>query len=198
MLARLPKLAASLSLSTGTQGWMSCCFSEPVIHSMSCSAKPCSCPAGGRGGPDYASSIPLGDLWTFDLSEGTWQRRMTDCRAPQPLPRWLFSYDVYTTAAERAVSSGNQLNGSAVAALQRGLTRHSDTYLVVFGGETYEGCYLNDLWQLNLDSYQWELLAAAKLDSRRCRSLVSQTDCQRPASDRHDQQLLSARRSALF
>lgn len=177
---------------------MICCFSEPVTHSMSCSAEPCPCPAGGRGGPSYASSIPLGDLWTFDLSEGTWRRRATNSRAPQPLPRWLFSYDVYTTAAERAASIGNQQNSSAIAALERGLTRHADTYLVVFGGETYEGCYLNDLWQLNLDSYEWDLLAEAKLDSRRCRSLVSQMTCQQSASNNNDHQHLAVRRGTLF
>lgn len=153
---------------------------------------------GGRGGPSYASSIPLGDLWTFDLSEGTWRRRATNSRAPQPLPRWLFSYDVYTTAAERAASIGNQQNSSAIAALERGLTRHADTYLVVFGGETYEGCYLNDLWQLNLDSYEWDLLAEAKLDSRRCRSLVSQMTCQQSASNNNDHQHLAVRRGTLF
>ena len=70
--------------------------------------------------------------------------------------------------------------------------------MVVFGGETYEGCYLNDLWQLNLDSYEWELLAEAKLDSRRCRSLMSLANCQQPASDSNDQQHLAARRSTLF
>ena len=70
--------------------------------------------------------------------------------------------------------------------------------MVVFGGETYEGCYLNDLWQLNLDSYEWELLAEAKLDSRRCRSLLFQANCLQPASDSNNQQHLAARRSTLF
>ena len=142
---------------------------QPSLGLCKLSAVPC---AGGRGGPDYASSIPLGDLWTFDLLAGSWQRQIANSRVP--LPRWLFTYDVYTDSS-RAGAAGNATQGgvSDLPASQQVVSKLSSTQLVIFGGETYEGCYLNDLWQLDLDTYDWELLSEAQLDSKRCRSLVS-------------------------
>ena len=44
--------------------------------------------------------------------------------------------------------------------------------MVVFGGESVEECYLNDVWMLHLNSLQWQQLSKAIACQKRCCNLL--------------------------
>ena len=44
--------------------------------------------------------------------------------------------------------------------------------MIVFGGETVQECYLNDVWVLHLNSLMWEQLSKPVACQKRCRGVV--------------------------
>ena len=44
--------------------------------------------------------------------------------------------------------------------------------MIVFGGESIEGCYLNDAWLLHLNSLLWQQLSKPVACQKRCRSIL--------------------------
>lgn len=46
--------------------------------------------------------------------------------------------------------------------------------MIVFGGESIDGCYLDDVWVLHLNSLSWEELSRPVACQKRCRSLLEQ------------------------
>lgn len=46
--------------------------------------------------------------------------------------------------------------------------------MIVFGGESIDGCYLDDVWVLHLNSLSWEELSRPVACQKRCRSLLDQ------------------------
>ncbi|DBA73141.1 TPA: hypothetical protein ACH3X2_010076 [Trebouxia sp. C0005] len=45
-------------------------------------------------------------------------------------------------------------------------------FMVIFGGETVNECYLNDVWVLHLNSLRWKQLSKPVACQKRCRSIV--------------------------
>ena len=62
------------------------------------------------------------------------------------------------TVAERSV--GTQENKGPAGAM------------IVFGGETVQECYLNDVWVLHLNSLMWEQLSKPVACQKQCRGIV--------------------------
>lgn len=44
--------------------------------------------------------------------------------------------------------------------------------MIIFGGETVNECYLNDVWVLHLNSLRWKQLSKPVACQKRCRSIV--------------------------
>ncbi len=44
--------------------------------------------------------------------------------------------------------------------------------IIVFGGESIKGCYLNDVWVLHLNSLLWQQLSKPVACQKRCRSII--------------------------
>lgn len=59
---------------------------------------------------------------------------------PQPLERFLYSMDTYTT----------------------GESNEEDLRFVIMGGEGKKGCYLNDLWEYSVRQNRWNQWGALK------------------------------------
>ncbi|KAL0036642.1 hypothetical protein WJX79_003782 [Trebouxia sp. C0005] len=108
---------------------------------------------GGRGGSSYGKSQPLGDLWRFTIASRTWTE--LNATGSTPMARFLFSSDLFYPSA--APSQGD--NGPA-------------GFMVIFGGETVNECYLNDVWVLHLNSLRWKQLSKPVACQKRCRSIV--------------------------
>ncbi|KAK9811720.1 hypothetical protein WJX72_008961 [[Myrmecia] bisecta] len=105
---------------------------------------------GGRGGADYSSSQPLGDMWEYDVASNSW-REVTPEPGPYPLPRFLYSSDSYTVA--NATSD------------------EVDTRFVVFGGEARHVCYLNDVWEYSQLANRWSQLSPVDWKQAHCSRL---------------------------
>ena len=192
---------------------------------------------GGRGGVSYGKSHALDDLWRFTIASRTWTQLNTT--GPTPLPRFLFSYDIFYPALQRDLgqtqppesdmpadsgqagysnvsepssvdqslptmgATGSRPTGPAASAVPelKGVAdigqRQSGAELVVsgegssaersvmdegskgaagsmivFGGESIAGCYLNDVWVLHLNSLMWEQLSKPVACQKRCRSII--------------------------
>ena len=105
--------------------------------------------AGGRSGATYETSEALGDLWVFDLATRRWQEVLRS--GLRPLRRFLFSATQY--------APGGGGGGGAASRL------------LVFGGETVRQCKLNDVWELDLRTLQWEELSPPTFCKRHCDAL---------------------------
>ena len=46
--------------------------------------------------------------------------------------------------------------------------------MIVFGGESIKGCYLDDVWVLHLNSLMWQELSRPVACQKRCRSILEQ------------------------
>lgn len=46
--------------------------------------------------------------------------------------------------------------------------------MIVFGGESIKGCYLDDVWVLHLNSLMWQELSRPVACQKRCRSMLEQ------------------------
>lgn len=46
--------------------------------------------------------------------------------------------------------------------------------MIVFGGESSQGCYLDDVWVLHLNSLMWQELSRPVACQKRCRSMLEQ------------------------
>ena len=61
-------------------------------------------------------------------------------------------------------------SGKATGALRR---RPAGS-MVVFGGESLQECYLNDVWVLHLNSLMWTELSKPVARQKRCRGMLEQ------------------------
>lgn len=154
--------------------------------------------AGGRGGSTYGQSKALDDVWRFTLASRSWTQLTTSGRAP--LPRFLFSYDImypvlrtYTQAPQSGTNPDNdeqhpedaiytEKDGSSSAGVQpvgatsvRGCQIDGPAgSMIVFGGESIKGCFLDDVWVLHLNSLTWQELSKPVACQKRCRSMLEQ------------------------
>ncbi|DBA86214.1 hypothetical protein WJX77_007436 [Trebouxia sp. C0004] len=77
--------------------------------------------------------------------------------ASMPESAGLVSQAVQSKTQSAAVTQGD--NGPAGS-------------MIIFGGETVNECYLNDVWVLHLNSLRWKQLSKAVTCQKRCRSIV--------------------------
>ena len=140
-------MLACFTLLWDKQGAPSACLPHACSPSAPSSA------AGGRSGPTYEKSQPLGDLWVFDLATRRWQEVLRS--GLRPLRRFLFSSTQYAPGGD---------GGGGGAAASR---------LLVFGGETVRQCKLNDVWELDLRTLQFEELSPPAFCKPHCAALFS-------------------------
>ena len=71
---------------------------------------------GGRSGPTYEASQPMGDLWVFDFSAKVWSQVFE--YGLRPLPRFLFSTARYQKQSSQS-STRQQLPHSCLFLVER-------------------------------------------------------------------------------
>ena len=65
-------------------------------------------------------------------------------------------------------------HGSQASSTDVHLSRRAAGSMIVFGGESVKGCYLNDVWVLHLNSLTWHELSKPVACQKRCRSTLEQ------------------------
>lgn len=99
---------------------------------------------GGHTGPDYCHAFPANDVWAFHLANGTW--REVRPAGPHPLPRFEQAYTQYAPPSSTEASR-----------------------LLVYAGQTAHVCQLNDVYELDMDSWRWQQLSAPSFCTSKCR-----------------------------
>ena len=79
-----------------------------------------------------------------------------------------------SSAAEAASHLPRYLQGTELEMAIGALGKRPAGSMVVFGGESLGGCYLNDVWVLHLNSLMWTELSKPVACQKRCRSMIEQ------------------------
>ncbi|KAL4458394.1 hypothetical protein ABPG75_013259 [Micractinium tetrahymenae] len=98
---------------------------------------------GGHTGPDYCHGFAANDVWAFHLANRTW--REAKPAGLQPLPRFEQAYVQYAPQGSDEASR-----------------------LLVYAGQTAHVCQLNDVHELDMDSWRWEQLSAPAFCTDKC------------------------------
>ena len=80
--------------------------------------------------------------------------------------------DQGTLSPKPAGPNKNQLADATLAAGDQSTAPVGS--MVVFGGESTKGCYLDDVWVLHLNSLMWQELSRPVACQKRCRSMLEQ------------------------
>jgi hypothetical protein len=154
---------------------------------------------GGRTGPSAKDWRPLGDCWAYDFEATRWEELQQ--RGLRPLPRFAAAAATTAqqdgagdSAAKRSLMAEAAWQGRAARSVARGGGAPKLVAIaaaaanasprcahrgcpagggraVIFGGETLHGCKLNDAWELDLHTLQWEELSAPAFCTRDCSTL---------------------------
>ena len=71
------------------------------------------------------------------------------CAGPQPRARFLYSMAFYVK--------------------EKDMKHVEDARMVIFGGESHDGCFMNDVWEFSLGKGRWEQLSANRPCQKRCK-----------------------------